>query len=365
MNRRPNEIRGTRGAGVLPAVAAAGLLACNGCTAPAARPAWVDQPGSGRPEARYLSAVGSGLTRADAEDAALARLAQQIAVSVDARETARSWYASETGQGAPSSHQRLRLDRSIDLDTGVVLLGADVVETWQQRRDLFFALAVLDRAAAARAYDEQIERLAGQVRARRTSSQQAGSSWSAFVHLGAALPVAREHDRLIRVRSIISPWPVIGTGTQLLAPGIEAERHRLASRLAAVVEPAPGTPAGFDAIVREALRDAGVPVGGQQPASVRARVGYEAAERPFVERRDHVVEWRVTIELVDGETGRAAGGLTLDGDGWGKTRADASAAAAHQARHRLSRELGPFLRDLLSPAGGPPAEAQDVRSSTL
>jgi hypothetical protein len=341
------------------AVLAAGLAA--GCGHDA-RPAWVDQPGLARPGPLYLTAVGAGASRDEAANTAVARIAQQLAVDVEARETARSTYvADDDGSGGGTSRQRVRLDRSIDLDTGVLLMGTEVVETWQEPRGGFFALAVLDRTTAASAYDNLLGPLADQVRAEREAADRASSSWSRFVHLGRALAAAEEHDRLGRIRSVISPWPS-ATGSRVLVPEIAAARTAVGTELVAVVEPAPGTPGAFEPIVRDALLATGIAVRPHASAAVRARVLYETIPRPFAQRQDHVVEWRLTVQLVDGESGRAAQGLTLDGDGWGISPAAASASAVHRARDRLRRELAPYLSGLVSPPGATPSAGPDNRS---
>ena len=330
-----------------------------------ARPAWVDQPGLARPGPLYLTAVGGGANRDAAADAAVARIAQQLAVDVDARETARSTYVADDDGTRGTSYQRVRLDRSIVLDTGVLLMGTEVVQTWQEPRGGFFALAVLDRTTAASAYDDLLGRLADEVRAEREARDRAASSWSRFVHLGRALAAAEEHDRLLRIRSVISPWPS-ATGSRALAPEIAAARTAVGTGLVAVVEPAPGTPGAFEPIVRDALLATGIAVRPHaSAAAVRARVRYETFPRPFAQRQDHVVEWRLTVQLVDGESGRAAQGLTLDGDGWGISAADASAAAVHRARDRLRRELEPYLSGLMSPPDATPDAAQDIRSDAI
>jgi hypothetical protein len=327
-----------------------------------ARPAWVDQPGLGRPEALYLTAVGAGASRDEASDAALARLAQRVEVDVEARETARSMYVADTDGTRTSSRQRVQLDRRIDLDSGVLFLGSEVVEIWQAPQGGFYALAVLDRSAAAGAYDDLLRHLADRVRAERAVSGQAASVWSRFVRLSRALGAAEEHDRLLRIRSVVAPWPSAVGGRQALAPGIAAQRSALRDELVAVVEPAPGTPAALESVVRDALLAAGIAVRPQASAAVRARVSYESFERPFAQRQDHVVEWRLIVQLVDGQTNLAAQGLTLDGDGWGVTGADASAAAVHRARDRLRRELAPYLRGLVSHDDGAPDAGQDIHS---
>ncbi|MHC4776158.1 MAG: hypothetical protein ACYTBR_12965, partial [Planctomycetota bacterium] len=56
------------------------VAALAGCGQGPTRPAWVDEPGLARPGALFLTAVGAGASRDAAVDAALARLAQRVAV---------------------------------------------------------------------------------------------------------------------------------------------------------------------------------------------------------------------------------------------------------------------------------------------
>jgi hypothetical protein len=331
----------------------AALLAA-GCSQPT-RPAWVDQPGASWPDAFYLTAVGAGSSRDQAADAALARLSQRIAVEVEARETTQSTYVADTGSDEHTSRERVQMDRRIDLDTDTLLMGSKVQETWRDPEGPVYALAVLDRLAAASAYDDMLRDLADQVRAAQAESDAAGSAWSRFVRLGRALAPAREHDRLLRIRAAISPWSTnpFDEAPEPLAPEVAAERAAALVQLIAVVDLAPGTPEAFAPIVTDALMAAGIAVSPDAEPSVRARVAYEASERPFARRTDHVVEWRVTVQLVDGRSGRSAQELTLEGDGWGETAADASAAAMHRARSRLRPELTEYILDLVSPADTP------------
>jgi hypothetical protein len=356
MMRRPDRRFGPRWCRPAAALAilCAALLA--GCHHEPARPAWVDQPGLARPEALYLTAVGAGGSRSEAADAALARLAQRITVDVEARETARSTYVADTDDKGISSRQRVQLDRTIDLGTGVLLMGSEVIETWEEPRGGFFALAVLDRAAAAAAYDGLLSDLADEVREERPAAGEAVSPWSRFVRLSRALRAAEEHDELLAIRSVVWSWPSARGGPRVFAPGIAAERSKALDELAAVVEPAPGTPAAIASIVRDALAEAGIAVRPQASGAVRVRVSYETGERPFAARRDHVVEWRLTVELADSATGGPTQGLSLDGDGWGATEADASAAALHRAQAGLRRELARYLQELVSPPGRTPQD---------
>ena len=84
------------------------------CASRTSAPSWVDNPSSAAVPESWWSAVGRGATRAEAEDAALVRLAQRIETRVRAREVYR--------EGHP-------LDRRALIETDARLLGAEILRT--------------------------------------------------------------------------------------------------------------------------------------------------------------------------------------------------------------------------------------------
>jgi hypothetical protein len=169
------------------------LTACVGvigaCAARPPAPAWVDAPAAADVPAGWWSAVGRGATRAEAEDAALIRLAQRVESRVRARE--------KYQEGAP-------LDRRALIETDARLLGAEILETYED------AATAEHAALAAFAPDRAARLLAGRVRdALAHQPPRLGAEIHSWIEQGAALdPSAADWDALRRQhREALAVYP--------------------------------------------------------------------------------------------------------------------------------------------------------------
>jgi hypothetical protein len=159
-------------------IGAASLAAC--AQGPlGAEPGWASRPAAAPLPPGWWGAVGRGATRAEAEDAAIIRLAQRIEARVRARE--------RFTEGSP-------LDRRAVIETDARLLGAEIRETHYDRRTgEHAALAAIDRTRAA-------SLLATRVRSRLDHDPpRLGPELFGWIEQGATLaPSAADWDALRR-----------------------------------------------------------------------------------------------------------------------------------------------------------------------
>lgn len=122
------------------------LGACAGNQTP---PDWIDNPHNLYPAATYLSAVGGADDRATAADRALANLAKVFTVTVS--ETSEDVSGAQrvmAGDGTQIVNTQ-SVSRQLAVETSKVLEGAVVSEYWQSQQGRVYALATLQKAAAA------------------------------------------------------------------------------------------------------------------------------------------------------------------------------------------------------------------------
>jgi len=127
-------------------------------TAQAAQPGWVTNPYTRFNRQVYLAAVGSGVSRAAAERDAIGRLAATFGVDIHVDETIRESYREITRSGAAAvwAHH-VYLDSETRAVVGMDnLIGAELVDFWNDGRGSVFALAVLNRARAIQIYSELV-----------------------------------------------------------------------------------------------------------------------------------------------------------------------------------------------------------------
>ena len=111
-------------------------------------PDWVNNPKSHYPEARYLSAVGSGNTRDSAIEDAKKQLAESFIVKVKSETTARGQSTLDSNtNGSVSGSASQNVDKNLSIQSDTYLRGAEVKEVSRVGSD-FYAIVAVDKLQA-------------------------------------------------------------------------------------------------------------------------------------------------------------------------------------------------------------------------
>ncbi len=122
------------------------FAACAGQNQP---PQWIDAPQSAYPAATYLTGTGSGDSRQTATDRAFANLARVFEVAVsDTTMDFSSAQISSSGDGQQTVNEQ-KVSRSISVEARKVVEGATIAESWTAPDGRVYALATLNKQAAA------------------------------------------------------------------------------------------------------------------------------------------------------------------------------------------------------------------------
>lgn len=127
------------------------------------RPEWTGGSASRFPPRLYMTGVGVGPNRRDAEDMARSEIAKSFKVRVLANSF--DWMRSETLPGKQEeTSQKVESMTSTSVDQ--VVEGISIPEIWEDKGNrTFYALAVLDRERTAAILRERINRLDGEISA--------------------------------------------------------------------------------------------------------------------------------------------------------------------------------------------------------
>jgi hypothetical protein len=133
--------------------AAAGPVAVN----TGARPIWVDSTDAAYSPNSFVAAVGTGNSRDQAEKNALTALSSRYRVSLKADQTLTTSYQEMVRNGKTADwYEGTSLEESIRTSTDMELIGAAIREVWSDG-SLFYAVAVMEKAATARLYTQMIQ----------------------------------------------------------------------------------------------------------------------------------------------------------------------------------------------------------------
>lgn len=171
----------------------------SGCSTPNRIPAWVENPKTVYPEARYLSAVGEGDTRRAAENAAAANLSRIFEAHIESDERVLDQIHED----------RKSIDRTTDFTSDISILSSQKLhnlrhaETWRNDQGRYYAIAYLDRPETAVIYRDRIGELVSQTEFFINTARKTDGILKKYGLLRSALRLAAESDRLIQQLKVI------------------------------------------------------------------------------------------------------------------------------------------------------------------
>jgi hypothetical protein len=126
------------------------------------KPAWVDRPSAVYPGRLYVSAVGAGAGRQDAERNALAALVSFFKQSVTSRVSIVDRESQVNGSSVSESDMSQSLEASAALDN---LMGAEIREAWNDTRNrIWYAAAVMEKGKCTGLYAAELDKTVREIR---------------------------------------------------------------------------------------------------------------------------------------------------------------------------------------------------------
>ena len=231
-----------------------------------APPAWLSGPVAEYPAERYLIGRGQGPTLEQAQDRARAELAKAFRVRIRAVSEDLTRFQRQAGGGQVTRRLQQAVSRQIRTQTDQLVEGVEIADVWRDPGSgTFYALAVLDRARAARRLRERMADLDGRSEA---ALRRDGDALMRVRGLYAALQAQWTRAALAAAHAVVSTRPAPPPPVSL------ADLHkRLTDALVALrVHPEAEAPP-LRAALGDALTALGVTVAdGEAPYRLRARL---------------------------------------------------------------------------------------------
>lgn len=271
---------------ILGAVVTAAVLIMAGCAggpggAPSARtaqdmPAWYLNPSAVYPDQVYLTAVGTGDTRRDAEQQALAGLSQIFEADIEVDMTTRERYREiMTAQGTLSETE-VELAQTTNVRSAQTLLNVQTGEAAVDQSGRVHVIAYIERIPTGRLYVELIEKNGNQVQYFLDEAAVSGTLVREYAYVSAAAVVAAGNELLRDQLRIIAP--AMGQIVRLSYTYEDVLRRRVdlagRMRVSVVITDDEGDRVG--GVLRQALGDERFPVSSEDPVlRITGRVSLE------------------------------------------------------------------------------------------
>lgn len=168
------------------------------------RPQWVDNPSTEYNNMMYMSTVGTGGSRAEAEDNARANLAKIFSTSISAETTTVQRYQEiASGKSLSFTSQTDQTDK-LKVTSIQNLYNIQIGKTWTDKLGQVYALAYLHRLSTASLYEDMILDHSRKIQALILRSQESKDIWSKYASLSAAGVLDAKNAELIDQLRIIS-----------------------------------------------------------------------------------------------------------------------------------------------------------------
>lgn len=175
-------------------------------SAVSAEPEWVGNPRKAYSEAQYVSAVGYGQDRDSAEKNALGALVSVFGQQVKGETVTTSRYSEAVQAGKVTISEDASVNQAVqtsfDMDT---LVGAEIKDTWDDKKGTVYAVAVLDKAKGALLYKDLVESNEKTI-AKLTEIEAAEkNTFDSYARYDLASVIGDSNTRFLNVLSVLSP----------------------------------------------------------------------------------------------------------------------------------------------------------------
>lgn len=194
-----------------------GVMVFAGCVwhSNSSTPPWVLAPQTVYSPEKYMTGLGQGQTREQAEKRAYAGVARIFTAHVQADSSDRESYALKERNEQASTERSLHIDHMTRVTTNKVLENVHILESWFRQRDRqYFVLAGLKRTQAEQTLLARLEDLDGQIstalhRGRTgTNTIDRIQGYKGVMRLLGQRPQVNSDLRIVRVsgQGVPAPW---------------------------------------------------------------------------------------------------------------------------------------------------------------
>jgi len=168
------------------------------------RPAWVDDPKAEYPASLYLSAVGSGDSRANAESNAAGNLAKIFRSDISAQTSYQERYTELMTTKSAQAATQTDSQKKVTVTAKQNLFNIEIGKSWTDPLGLVYVVAYIHRLKTADIYEERILQNSAQIKSYLQEALLTSNSYKAFAFVNAAALINQSNEELLQQLEIIS-----------------------------------------------------------------------------------------------------------------------------------------------------------------
>ncbi len=165
-------------------------------------PEWLQNPKKVYPDQLYLTAIGEGDTRADAENMATANLSKIFSSKVHSEENVNQRYMELTKSGKTDLTDYTSVNKNVKITSNQELFNIQFAQSYTDKNGIVHVLAYINRVQTSDIYQQKIGENAKKVRYFIKKSKNA-EPLKKYAYLSAAMVFAKKNKTLLDQLAII------------------------------------------------------------------------------------------------------------------------------------------------------------------
>jgi hypothetical protein len=169
------------------------------------KPKWLKNPKSVYNPQLYLTAIGEGDTRSDAENSAIGSISKIFESKVNVDETTKEEYRELLKNDKAEASTSTQIDKNIKLNSSQTLFNIQFGESYTDELGRTYVIAFLDRMKTADIYLDKLEKNSNKINQYLKLEKMRTDPIKKYSYLKSALVVAKWNEVLLSQLDIISP----------------------------------------------------------------------------------------------------------------------------------------------------------------
>ncbi len=184
------------------------ILIINACAVNAkskksSKPKWLTNPKKVYPEQLYLTAIGEGDTRSDAENMAAANLSKIFESVIHSEENVNQRYMELTNKKGTETSDYTSVNKDVNISSSQKLFNIKFAQSYTDKTGRVHVLAYINRVETSDIYQQKIDDNSQKVRFYIEKSKEINNPIKKYAYLSAAMVFAQNNKILLEQLRII------------------------------------------------------------------------------------------------------------------------------------------------------------------
>lgn len=177
------------------------------------KPEWITNPEKSYPNSQYMTAIGTGDSRKEAENSAASNLSQIFQSKIKSEETINARYQELTKSDQSSLESQTNINKNISVSSEQTLFNVRYPESYTDKLGKVYVLGVIEREPTAVIYKNKMDDNNARVVAFVKKCGESTDPIKKYANIGAALVTAKVNETLRQQLQIIMPGMAVQSDT--------------------------------------------------------------------------------------------------------------------------------------------------------